>query len=64
MVVAAAVAVVAVVVVVAVATELAEPHLAQFLRAKKFRQQSDKGSITALEATPTKVRLVPLASRD
>ena len=62
MVVAAAVAVVAVVVVVAVATELAEPHLAQFLRAKKFRQQSDKGSITALEAMPTKVRLVRLAS--
>jgi hypothetical protein len=57
-VVAAAVAVV----VAAVATELAEPHLAQFLRAKKFRQQSDKGSITALEAMPTKVRLVRLAS--
>ena len=60
----AVVAAVAAVVVAAVATELAEPHLAQFLRAKKFRQQSDKGSITALEAMPTKVRLVPLASRD
>ena len=58
----AAVAVVAVVAAAAVATELAEPHLAQFLRAKKFRQQSDKGSITALEAMPTKVRLVRLAS--
>ena len=32
----------------AVATEFAEPHVAQLLRAKKFRQQSDKGSVTAL----------------
>src|SRR5262249_37485503 len=34
--------------VAAGATEFAEPHVAQLLRAKRFRQPSDKGSVTAL----------------
>jgi hypothetical protein len=50
-------------VAVAVAAEFAQPHRA-ILRAKKFRPQWDNGFATPLEAMTTKIRLVPLTSRD